>query len=120
MASSHLRALCHEVLDRYQSPPLQQLPENPQPTHAPKKQHPGCVVLSTPVPQIRGLNHLSIILSSIQAATQDSPSAWVQQIGADHVVKLWNDLGEARVMTSWINELVDDACRLMLLPLSGF
>lgn len=110
LASSHLRALRHGVLARHQSQPLQQLTENPHPTHAPKRQQTECVVLSTPIPQIQGLNQLSIILSGIQAATQDSPSAWVHQIGADHVFKLMDDhdLGKAHVMSSYIQELVDD------------
>lgn len=42
---------------------------------------------------------------------QGRQSAWAQQIGADHVAKLMNELAKQRVVVADINELVDAACR---------
>ena len=86
----------------------QQLTEKQRPTHAHDSQHSA---LSTPVPQSQNLIQLSIILSSIRAAMQGRQSAWAQQIGADHVAKLMNELAKQRVVVADINELVDAACR---------
>ena len=61
------------------------------------------------------------MLSSIRAAMQDSQTAWAQQIGADHILKLMKDLSKTPTVVSWFNELVDSAsrCDLLLVPSPG-
>ena len=106
LATSHLKALHHGVPAGHQP---DSLTEKQPPTHALDSQHSARESLSTPVPQ--NLTRLSIMLSSIRAAMQDSQTAWAQQIGPDHILKLMKDLSKSPAVVSWINELVDSASR---------